>query len=131
MTEVFFNPDFSIKVGVTDGPLFTEANGEWELDEATGSFKMMIVRKFETGRQTKNPTNMGEFAFSVERVFTGTVTSVGGLLAFEGVVHALDDQFGDLQVGFFEMIDTTEARMLLSDEEAADKILLGKKAKSK
>jgi zinc transporter ZupT len=67
----------------------------------------------------------------VERVFTGTVTSVGGLLAFEGVVHALDDQFGDLQVGFFEMIDTTEARMLLSDEEAADKILLGKKAKSK
>jgi hypothetical protein len=130
LTEVFFNPDQSLKIGVTDGPIFTEAKGKWELDEATGSFKMNIVRTFDTGRQTKNPTDMGEFVFDVERVFTGILSEVGGLLAFEGVVHSMDERFGDLQVGIYEMIDTTEARMLLSDEEAADTILSGKKVTS-
>jgi hypothetical protein len=130
LTEIFFNPDGTIKIGVTDGPLFKEGGGEWDIDEATGSFKMTMSRSFETGKDTKNPTDMGEFAFTVERSYTGTVTAVGGLLAFEGVMHALDETFGDLQVGFFEMIDTTEMRGLLSDEEAADKMLMGKKQKS-
>jgi hypothetical protein len=131
LTEVLFNADGKVTIGVTDGPVFTEASGEWELDDATGSFKMFMMRKYDAGKETKIPTDMGEFAFKVERVFTGTVTDIGGLIAFEGVMHAIDDAFGDLQVGFFEMIDTTEARMGLSDEEAADKILSGKKMKSK
>jgi hypothetical protein len=130
LTEIFFNPDGTIKIGVTDGPIFKEGGGEWELDEATGAFKMVMSRKYETGRDTKNPTDMGEFSFTVERAYTGTVTAVGGYLAFEGVMHAIDETFGDLQVGFFEMIDTTEMRKLLSDEEAANKMMSGKKLKS-
>jgi hypothetical protein len=130
LTEIFFNPDGTIKIGVTDGPLFKEGRGEWKLDEATGSFKMSMSRKFETGRNSKNPTDMGEFAFTVERAYTGTMTAVGGLLAFEGVMHAIDETFGDFQVGLFEMIDTTEMRELLTDEEAADKMLSGRTQKS-
>lgn len=130
MTEVFFNPDGKITIGVTDGPVFKESDGEWELND-NGSFRMVMMRKYDAGKDTKNPTDMGEFSFKVERVYTGTVTDVGGLAAFEGVIHAIDDGLGDLQVGFFEMLDTTEMRMGMTDEEVADKMLSGKKVKSK
>ena len=131
LTELFFNPNGKITIGVTDGPFFKESDGEWEVDGNTGSFKMIMMRKYEAGKDTKNPMDMGEFSFKVERVYTGTVTDVGGLIAFEGVMHAIDETFGDLQVGFFKMLDTTEARQGLSDEELADKMLSNKKVSSK
>lgn len=129
VTEVFLNPDGKVTVGVTDGPIFAQATGDWSVDNS-GSFKMVLTRKYETGRSTKISTDMGEFSFSVERVLTGTMSHVGELVAVEGIVHSVDEVVGDREVGFFEMIDTTEARKGLTDEEIEADIMAGKKMNS-
>ena len=59
---------------------------------------------------------MGEFSFSVERVYAGDMTVVGGKTAVSGVIHQIDD-LGDREVGYFNMIDTTNERLGENDRE--------------
>jgi hypothetical protein len=41
---------------------------------------------------------------------TGTISHVGEYISVEGKIHNMDEVLGDEEVGFFEMIDTTEER---------------------
>lgn len=76
---------------------------------------MTITRRYEAGVEEREATAMGVFEFDVERSFQGQITMIGDCMAVEGVVWSLDDLFGDKEVGFFNMIDTTNAR--LGEEE--------------
>jgi hypothetical protein len=109
-TEVLLNADLSVAVGVTDGPIFTQARGTWSQGE-DGSFAMKIVRKYQAGRETSTWTDMGEFEFEVERSFTGDMSLVGECMSVTGSIHSEDDILGDREVGFFNMIDTTDMRL--------------------
>mmetsp|Transcript_104533 Transcript_104533/g.156543 ORF Transcript_104533/g.156543 Transcript_104533/m.156543 type:complete len:210 (-) Transcript_104533:167-796(-) len=105
LTEVFLADDYTLQVGDTDGPLPAETMGYWMLQD-DGLFAMNICRKFNTGY---SGSDMGEFAFVVERDFAGSVTQVGGLLALEGSLHVPGDNLGgDAKVGYFSMIDVSE-----------------------
>jgi hypothetical protein len=115
---VFFSPSLSAAntpfflVGLSDGPNFQEAAGSWDATD-DGSFTMKLDRVFETGKEQQKDSDMGTFAYHVERKFTGTLKDVGDHTAIEGVVHYMDEHLGDKEVGFFEMIDTTKERPAL------------------
>jgi hypothetical protein len=97
-----------VAVGETDGPIFVEASGQWE--QSGHDFIMSITRRYEAGAEEREATSMGVFEFEVERVFKGQLTMIGELMGVEGAVWSIDDLFGDKEVGFFNMIDTTKAR---------------------
>jgi hypothetical protein len=110
-TEILLNADLSVAVGETDGPLFTHARGTWSQDK-DGSFVMKIARIYKAGREK---TDMGEFEFEVERSFIGVMSLVGACMSVTGSIHSEDDIFGDREVGFFNMIDTTDLRLYGND----------------
>jgi len=112
-TEVFLSNDGSVTVSQTDGPIPSEASGTWEQSEDT--FTMKIKRSFGAGLATKKSTAVGNFSFSVERLFTGTFTEVGGSFAISGSMLLLDEDKGEIPVGYFSMLDTTDAK--LGDDE--------------
>jgi hypothetical protein len=120
-TEVFLSEDGTAKVGETDGPLFVEASGVWKQD-LEGLFELNIKRTYETGKEPSLDTDMGVFRFEVDRTFTGELFDVGGLVAVNGAIVSIDEMFGDLEVGFFNMIDTTEARSENIDEQGNQNI---------
>jgi len=108
-TELFLKEDGTVEIGETDGPLFTKAVGNWEVQE--NSFAMTITKTFTTGNE-KN--DMGEFSFDVERVFEGDMTVVGGTeVAINGKILAEDiiTEKHEKEVGFFNMIDGTDVRL--------------------
>ena len=47
----------------------------------------------------------------VTRSFTGEMTKVGDSVAVTGVMLNIDGDFGDEEVGYFNMIDATEERV--------------------
>jgi hypothetical protein len=110
--------------------MFVYATGEWK-KLADDTFRMVLMRKYDAGKETKKSTDMGEFSFAVERIFTGSIAYVGDKVAIEGTIHAVDEELGDREVGFFEMIDSTQERLGMTDEEAADLMMRGKKLTSK
>ena len=106
-TEIYLNADSTVSVGYTDGPLHKEASGTWDLTDDI--LTMTIKRTFDAGQEKTSGTDMGEFSFDVERVFSGDFKAVGELTAFQGAIHEIDDM--DKEVGYFNMIDTTEERL--------------------
>jgi len=116
-TDVFLNSDRTVTVGETDGPVYLSASGTWSQDPSDGSFRMVLSRTYEAGREPHQFTDMGEFDFTVERVFTGEVTEVGSKLAVVGSIHDMDEAVGDKSVGFFNMIDTTKERLGEKDDD--------------
>lgn len=115
-TEVMLNPDHTVTVGETDGPVFKTVAGRWK-EMADGTFKMTLTRRYESGREKSAPTDMGEFEYEVERIFTGEMTKVGGKLAVSGVMHNMDKILGDEEVGFFNMIDTSKENIGKEDQK--------------
>jgi hypothetical protein len=113
VTEVLLNSDNTVTVGETDGPLFASAAGTWS--SQGDSFQMTLRRTYSAGSESSSSTDMGEFSFTVERTFTGTLYMVGAKLAVEGSVHSVDEH-GDNEVGYFEMIDVTKERAGEKDE---------------
>lgn len=111
-TELFLNRDATVTIGETNGPVFVSAKGTWEQTTNTdgSSFKMVLKRTYRAGKEKTAPTAMGEFQFEVERTFLGEMTRVGESLAVSGTMHHLDEIFGDSEVGFFNLIDTTQER---------------------
>jgi hypothetical protein len=108
-TELFLKEDNSVTVGQSDGPLPLDASGSWSTKE-DGSFRMTITRIFQAGKKETTFTDMGEFTFKVERLFTGEISTVGACIAMTGSMHDQDELFGDRAVGFFNMIDTTDEK---------------------
>ena len=112
-TIVLLNPDHTITLGTTDGPLCLASSGIWTevQDTVDGNkryFEMKLARTFQTGHSGSTSTDIGEFEYSVERTYIGEITLVGGsLLAMNGQILDVDDIFGERRVGFFNMIDTT------------------------
>lgn len=126
-TELFFNADGSIFLGETDGPLPTRASGTWQQDPHDDSITMNISRTFNAGQPQTEFTDMGEFHFTVERIFEGQVSNVGAVLGLTGSIYDVDDVFGDRQVGFFNMIDTTDVKLNKNDEEGEQLPQFGRK----
>ena len=108
-TEVLLNVDHTVTVGETDGPLHKTAEGTWK--ENDQNFEMVLTRRFQAGREGMVFTDMGEFEFDVVRTFTGEMTMVGASAAVQGGIHSSDEILGDQEVGFFNMIDTTNERL--------------------
>lgn len=109
-TEVFLKSDSTVEIGKTDGPVHVKARGEWET-KPDGTFRMLIARTYETGKDQSTFTDMGEFEYEVERTYTGDFTMIGGLVGVQGVIHNVDEVLGDEEVGYFNMIDTTKERL--------------------
>lgn len=109
-TEVFLESDNTVNVGETDGPRSVSSTGTWSLSDKN-VMEMILTRTFEGGKKESKFTDMGEFSFEVVRSFTGDLSPVGGLAAFAGSIHSVDDAGVDLEVGYFNMIDTTDERL--------------------
>jgi hypothetical protein len=110
-TEVFLNKNGSITLTETNGPPPVSSSGSWSYSyNGSGNMvmKMKIVRTYGTGNAS---SGVGEFTFDVERNFVGDVSLVGGLVSVTGAMIMEDDFFGDTEVGFFSMIDTTDAKL--------------------
>lgn len=110
-TELFLCWDGVVQVGETDGPQPIAATGTWEVID-NNTFKMKVTRTFEAGKKSNDSTDVGEFSFDVVRSFTGETTFVGNAAAITGSMHVVDD-LGDAEVGYFNMIDTTDERIPL------------------
>lgn len=108
-TELFLKEDGTVLVGDTDGPLWTDAKGEWMIAPGTNDFVMTITRTFGAGQEN---SPMGEFEYQLERTFQGDMTEVGESVAITGVLLSEDPMTGeDKEVGFFNMIDGTDVRL--------------------
>jgi WW domain len=114
-TELFLKEDGTVLLGDTDGPLWESATGYWQVKPGTDDFSMSICKSFRTGSENRD---MGEFEFQVTRTFEGEMIMVGESVAITGVMkHEPDDQEQQrqqqqrLEVGFFNMIDSTEIRI--------------------
>ena len=127
-TEIYLQSDGEVVIGQTDGPIFVNAKGIWELS-ADNKFRMSISRSYKTGQ---SGTDMGEFMYSTERIFLGEITSIGSAVGIAGAILPGSDSgihFGDgfdptYEIGYFNMIDTTSARIqqrgLGDDEDDGD-----------
>ncbi len=116
-TEVFLNADKTVWLGESDGPLCKSAGGTWNFDPNDETFTMSLSRTFETGKPASTFTDVGEFRFSVNRELIGQVSLVGQQLAMSGSIYHVDDVYGNVQVGFFSMIDTTDAKLGKNDDD--------------
>lgn len=112
-TEVFLKPDNTVEFGETDGPIPESCTGTWSLSDSD-AFTMTITRTFGGGKEN---TDMGEFSFEVIRTFAGEIAFVGAAAAVTGSMFAADDK-GDTEVGYFNMIDTTDERLYEDNEDA-------------
>jgi len=101
-TELFLLEDGRIEFGATDGPVWSEASGHWEVIPGTDDFRMDIRRKYNTGQKG---SDMGEFSFEVSRSFVGTMIEIGESVAIDGVMKAEDLGGDDTEIGYFNMID--------------------------
>jgi hypothetical protein len=116
-TEVLLNDDSTISVSVTDGPIFKAASGTWTMMDEN-EFEMTLSRTYQAG---KEKSDMGDFEYTVERTFLGQITHIGACVAMTGSIHSMDSILGDENVGFFTMIDTTDARLMKDDDEYENK----------
>ncbi|KAL7530124.1 hypothetical protein ACHAWF_003251 [Thalassiosira exigua] len=120
-TDVLLNPDRTVTLGGTDGPLYISSSGSWsescqymQDDQSEGEnfkrlFEMKLTRKFATGSEGTDQSDIGEFEYDVERTYRGECFLVGGsVFAMNGEISDVDEIFGERRVGFFNMIDTTQ-----------------------
>lgn len=108
-TELFLKEDRTIEFGDTDGPMWKEAVGVWQVVPGTDDFSMRISRTFSSGQPN---TDMGEFMFEVSRTYAGEMTMVGESVGITGVAYAKKPMGEEMEqeVGYFNMIDGTVER---------------------
>ncbi|KAL3936655.1 MAG: hypothetical protein SGARI_002461 [Bacillariaceae sp.] len=108
-TELFLQEDGTVVLGDTDGPLWTDAIGEWLIKPDTNDFVMTVTKKFGAGHDN---SDMGEFEYELERIYQGDMTEVGESVAITGKMLCEDPLTGkEQEVGFFNMIDGTDVRL--------------------
>ena len=108
-SELVLNEDYTVHLGETHGPLYKSVVGTWAYENDDNDkmvFTMTLTRQYEAGKESKKPTDMGEFAFTVERLYAGSVTKVGDRLAIAGTTSIQDEVLGREEVGYFNLIDT-------------------------
>jgi len=113
VTALYLNPDGTVAFGETDGPRVSAVTGTWAQQHA--KLALSIRRTYPAGNEKRQHTDVGEFQYSTERLLTGELCRVGANLAFKGTIQIQDEVFGDEEVGYFSMIDTTEERAQLSE----------------
>lgn len=112
-TLVFLNVDGSVTLHETDGPQFTASSGTWMIvDDEANPFRLRLDRTFTGGLDRVNPTDIGEFDYTVSREFWGSVQVLAGDIAvIEGVIHLMDGKdsstIANHEVGYFAMLDST------------------------
>jgi hypothetical protein len=104
-TGIVLEQNGTITTLASDIPCFKGAFGTWEQSE-DGKIQMNLARTFTAGKPKLLETDMGEFEFSMERLYTGELVFVGESVAADGVIHLIHEKWGDEKVGFFSMIDT-------------------------
>jgi len=111
-TDIYLSPDTTVLVGETNGPIPKDAKGTWIVSEDGTSFTMKILRTYDSGKDVVDDSiSSCDFTFHVERTFTGEVSKTeGGTLKIEGSMHNIDSSLGDMEVGFFTMVDTSDDR---------------------
>ena len=101
-TDIFLNTDNTITVGQTNGPLFLSGSGTWSTSMKENDktfFEMVLRRRYQTGKEERQTTDIGEFEYNVDRTFRGELTVVGGTaLAVNGEILDVDETFGDRRV---------------------------------
>jgi hypothetical protein len=109
MTELVLNADNTVSFGETDGPLPVESTGRWNVNG--DKFEMELSRKFETGDEGSTQSDLenriGRFYYDVPVAFRGDLTKVGGKLAVEGSMIVSTSDLGDMEVGYFSLLDTS------------------------
>lgn len=116
-SEVFLNADGSVFIGETNGPLPARATGTWQQSPDGQQFTMNISRTFSAGQPQRSFTDVGEFDFTVERIFEASeISTVGTSMSIEGSIYDVSSS-GEYKVGFFSMIDTTDAKLGEDEEE--------------
>jgi hypothetical protein len=133
-TEIIFRSGGDLRVGMTTGPVFAQATGKWSYDAESNDFQMLLTRTYEAGRSKTTETEIGEFSFAVTRIFRGDVVLVGGsTTAMSGLTYDYETvsvgNVQERQVGFFNIIDTTNDRKGLTDEEWAQKMAQGMRSR--
>jgi len=107
-TELFLKDDHTIEFGQTDGPVYLDATGTWNVPPGTDDYTMVIKRTYGSGSDGRD---MGEFTYKVTRTYIGEMTNVGASVGITGVAHTLGPSVeGNQEVGFFNMIDGTDER---------------------
>jgi hypothetical protein len=104
-TGMVLEQNGTITTLISDIPCFKEAFGTWEQTE-DGQLQMNMARTFKAGTKKVLETDMGEFEFVMERMYTAELIYVGESVGADGVIHLLHEKWGDEKVGFFSMIDT-------------------------
>eukprot|EP00545_Synedropsis_sp_CCMP1620_P012494 CAMPEP_0119014204 /NCGR_PEP_ID=MMETSP1176-20130426/9413_1 /TAXON_ID=265551 /ORGANISM="Synedropsis recta cf, Strain CCMP1620" /LENGTH=175 /DNA_ID=CAMNT_0006967355 /DNA_START=86 /DNA_END=613 /DNA_ORIENTATION=- len=110
-TDVKLNADGTVSMLQTNGPLPVESRGTWTVNDK--EFKMEVTRKFESGDEGFTESNLvnriGEFFYEVPITFVGELTTVGAKEAATGtMISSADGARGDIQVGYFSLLDTTD-----------------------
>jgi hypothetical protein len=118
-TDIYLNADNTITVGTTNGPLFLSGKGTWSTSSSDGKtlFEMIMTRRYQTGKEGKQKTDIGEFEYDVKRTFRGELTLVGGTaLAVNGEILDVDTDgiFDDRRVSFTCYILTNHYLGILS-----------------
>jgi len=83
-TQIFLEPDGTVRFGATDGPPPEDACGLWQC--GSKGFQMILTRKFEVTGSLKGLT------YSVSRVYLGSVNeaSKDGLQMIDGRMELFD-----------------------------------------
>jgi hypothetical protein len=101
-TDIFLNDDSTLLVGETSGPLYLSGSGSWSTESAANGktlFEMELNRRYNTGKEASQKTDIGEFNYDVTRTFRGELNLVGGtVLAMNGEILDVDVVFGDRRV---------------------------------
>lgn len=108
-TEVYLRWDQGVDVLHTDGPQFSQASGSWS-QRPDGTLEIILSRTYDSGTEQSGDTDMGEFQYTVERVFSGEMTYAGESIAVTGPIVVQDEFLGEQEVGYFNLLDTTSDR---------------------
>mmetsp|Transcript_37232 Transcript_37232/g.90350 ORF Transcript_37232/g.90350 Transcript_37232/m.90350 type:complete len:248 (-) Transcript_37232:184-927(-) len=128
VTEVFLKSDGSVDVLESDGPPCASATGTWTQQVSStnpefgrshtrGSLEMTLKRSYSAGYSKRKASDMGKFGYDVVRTYKGDFAPVGDKLGVSGKIFLpggesdTGRQGQEAEVGFFEMIDTTAARV--------------------
>jgi hypothetical protein len=147
LTEIRLLGDHSLVMGQSDGPIFDadESYGIWSYNDVSFSsevaFAMKLRRVYKYNSRSSSSSSlfgMGEFSFTVCRVYVGELIQVGNVVGVEGSIYELPEEdeeeeddiatSNDLRtllgitstskrVGFFSMIDTTPSSQEEDDED--------------
>jgi hypothetical protein len=107
MTGILLHDNHTVSSWISDIPSCTNVDGTWE-QRHDGRFAMNLIRTYSAGHKQNSFTDMGEFEFTMERLYLGDMSFVGAKIEVHGSVYISDEVVGDEEVGYFSMLDTEQ-----------------------